>query len=260
MKQKPDKTALELTVLGSGTCAVTPERSCAGYALNWQDQLVIMDMGFGTLRRMMHAGIDYRDIDVILITHEHLDHSGDLAPFLMAMHHTPGYTRRAPLTLAGPKGFKEFLTGCRDLYGDWLLEHETFELEIHELEHKQIEIADATIKAYPMYHSRPVNGYRIEYQGRSLAFSGDTGMCDQVIELNRAVDLAILECSLPDDQPFEYHLTPGQEGHIAAASGCRRLLLTHFYPMMDTIDIIGRVKKQYNGVISLAHDLERILL
>ncbi|MDZ7725046.1 MAG: MBL fold metallo-hydrolase [candidate division KSB1 bacterium] len=258
MKHKSPETALDITVLGSGTCAITPERSCAGYALHCRDQLIIMDMGFGALRRMMQANIDYREIDVILITHEHLDHSSDLAPLLMALHHTPGFIRRAPLTLVGPKGFKRFLTGCRDLYGDWLLENETFDLVIHELDNETLEIAPCAIKACPMHHSRPSVGYRIEYQERSLAYSGDTGMCDQVIDLNRDADLAILECSFPDDQPFEYHLTPEQVGTIAAAAGCRRLLLTHFYPMMENVDIIGMVKKQYNGVISLAYDLERI--
>lgn len=261
MKPKNEnKSVLEFTVLGSGTCAVTRKRSCASYALRCHDQLILMDMGFGSLRRLTEASIDYRHVDMILITHEHLDHSGDLAPFLMALHHTPGFTRRKPLTLIGPQGFNTFLTRCRDLYGDWLLESETFDLAIHEMNLDHLNINQLSLETWPMYHSRPTVGYRIEYQNRVLAYSGDTGRCPNILSLNHDADLSILECSFPDNYPVEYHLTPMQAGEIASKSGCKQLLLTHLYPMMDDIDIESIIKTQYSGAVSVAYDLERIYL
>lgn len=257
---KPNQPVFDFTVLGSGTCAVTQERSCAGYALRCQDQLYMLDMGFGTLRRMTQATIDYREIDAVLITHEHLDHSGDLVPFLMALHHTPGFIRRKPLTIIGPSGFYKFLKACRALYGNWVLESEGFDLSVHEMSNDRLDINKCTIKAYTMHHSRPTIGYRIEYRECVLAYSGDTGACANLISLNQDADLAVLECSFPDQKSTEYHLTPEQAGTFAAKSGCKHLLLTHLYPMMDSVDIKTIVKKHYKGSVTIAEDLERIYL
>lgn len=245
---------MKLTILGSGTCAVTKERSCSSYFLKIDNLNVLLDIGFGSMRRMADAGIDYRDIDVILCTHFHLDHIGDLPPFLMATRFTPGFQREKPLTLIGPTGFEAFLHGCRDLFGEWLLPTDDYPLKIVELDAEQYQLGACLIEAQSMNHSRPTNGYRIEQNGRVCVYSGDTGPSEQLIELARQADVALFECSFPDDQPFEFHLTPKQAGEIAQRAGVKQLVLTHFYPMMDQINVIAAAERAYNGTIFIAHD------
>ena len=248
---------MNLTILGSGTCAVTLCRSCSCYYLNAGGMHILFDMGFGALRRLTEAGIDYRDIDVVITSHFHLDHISDLPPLLMALRFTPGYKRQKPLTLIGPKNFTKFLHDCRDLFGDWLLPTDEFELNIHELEEEQLVLGNCLITAKSTFHAENSNGYRFQCNDQTLMYSGDSGLCNALVELAHNADLALMECSFPDDEPFEKHLTPVQAAQIAETAGAKRLVLTHFYPTMENIDIPAACKEHYSGRISIAEDLAR---
>lgn len=245
---------MKITVLGSGTCAVTQRRSCASYFVQVANLAILVDIGFGALRRMAEAGIDYRHIDAVFCTHHHLDHVGDLAPFLMATRFTPDFKRQKRLTLIGPKNFRAFLYSCRDLFGDWLLPNGEYPLEIIELESEQFELDDCLIKALTMSHTPNTNGYRIEYKNRVLVFSGDTGPCSEIELLAKNADLAFFECSFPDSEQVDYHLTPGQAGAIAQKAGVEKVVLSHFYPMMDNLDVKSACANSFDGHIDVAED------
>ncbi len=247
---------MKLTILGSGTCAVTLRRSCSSYYLYADGKHILIDIGFGALRRLTEAGVDYRDIDVVLCSHYHLDHISDLSPLLMALRYTPGFERQKPLTLIGPKNFRKFLYGCRDLFGDWLLPtDDEYKLLIYELDTEQLELDGCLIKARNTFHTHPSNGYRIECNGKSIMYSGDSGPCDELVELAANADLALIECSFPDNEPFERHLTPRQAAEIARDAKVKKLVLTHFYPMMDEVDVLAACTPIYKGAVSVAEDL-----
>lgn len=246
---------MKLTILGSGACAVTKRRSCSSYYIRTTNSHIVLDMGFGSLRRMVEAGINYRDIDMVVVSHFHLDHVADLSPLLMALRYTPGFRRTKPLTLIGPAHFKQFLQDCSALFGEWLTEERDYALRIFELDSEQVELDDCLITARANFHSQPSNAYRIESNGVSLMYSGDSGPCDSLIELAADADLALIECSFPDEAPFEKHLTPQQAADIAKKSRAKKLLLTHFYPHMDDIDAAAICKKIFNGPVSIAEDL-----
>jgi len=248
---------LQLVVLGSGTCAPTLKRSTACYYVHINGQHILLDIGFGSIRRMLEAGIDYREIDVIVITHMHLDHVGDLAPLVMALRYTPGLQRKKPLTLVGPPGIKNYLENFSALTAKWFFKQEGFKITVHEADRETLHFADWDLIAMPMLHSDSANGYRLESGGRILAYSGDTGMCDKVISLVDIADLAILECSAPDEKPLEGHLTPSLAGRIAERGGCRKLLLSHFYPIMENVDVVGIARKYFHGEIEAAEDFKK---
>jgi ribonuclease BN (tRNA processing enzyme) len=108
-------------------------------------------------------------------------------------------------------------------------------------------------------HIRHSLCYRVESaDGKSLVFSGDTTYCDAIIEAAKAADLLVLECAAPDEEPMKVHLTPTEAGQIAALSGCRRLVLTHFYPNCEAYDMITPCKKVFDGEVILAEDLMRL--
>jgi ribonuclease BN (tRNA processing enzyme) len=54
------------------------------------------------------------------------------------------------------------------------------------------------------------------------------------------------------------HLTPTQAGQIAALAGCRRLVLTHFYPLCEEYDLVTPCRKMYGGELIMAEDLMRL--
>lgn len=244
---------MNIKILGSGTCAVTRRRSTSCVLLKLGNQTLLVDIGFGSIRRLSESNVDYADIDMILCTHFHLDHIGDLCPLLMALQFTPGLQRKKPLTLIGPPGFAEFLIRCRDLYGDWIISNDAFKIKIVEPEHFPIQ--KGLIQTKQVHHSNNSVGYRIEYNNKIIAFSGDSGPCENLVTICSEADIAFLECSFPDEQPNEYHLTPSQAADIARKARVKKLVLTHFYPQMDNLNIIELCEKIFFGEIVIAEDL-----
>ena len=110
-----------------------------------------------------------------------------------------------------------------------------------------------------MAHLPESVGYRIELKdGKSMAISGDTDYCKNMIDLALEVDLLILECSFPDEKKVEGHLTPSLAGRIGSESRCKKLLLIHFYPVCDQFDILKQVREVYRGEVIMGEDLMRI--
>ena len=112
-----------------------------------------------------------------------------------------------------------------------------------------------TVRFYPVYHTDQSLGYRIEdSQGRSIAYSGDTGPCDGLADLGREADLFVLECSFPEGRGMDNHLTPSEAGAAAGRANARKLILTHFYPQCEGADIIGPCASRFHGPIVTAED------
>ncbi len=91
-----------------------------------------------------------------------------------------------------------------------------------------------------------------------IAFSGDTDVCSGIVTAARNADVAVLECSFPNERKVRGHLTPAEAGEIAAAARVKKLVLTHFYPECEEADILGQCRETYSGEIILAEDLLRV--
>ncbi len=85
-----------------------------------------------------------------------------------------------------------------------------------------------------------------------------TDYCESIVDLARDVDVLLLECSYPEHIKVDGHLNSTLAGRIARKSNCRKLILTHFYPICDDYDILGQCKEEFNGEIVLAEDLMTI--
>ena len=229
-------------------------RSCASYYIQFENQHLIFDIGCGTLRRMAEAGVPYSEIDSVMITHTHPDHVSDLAPFIMALNHTPGLHRTKPLNLYGPAGFTDFINNLKETFGTSLLEPKTFQLNIIEMENESIQNSDYKLTALNLKHSRNTVGYRLEHKHKVFVYSGDTELCDNIIKLAQNADMALLECSAPDHEPLPGHLTISQTLDIAEKAGCKKLILTHFYPAMEEIQLTRDFEKIFSGDIIKAQD------
>ncbi len=253
-------TDMELTILGSGTCAAVVQRSMAAYHLRLGGRNILLDIGDGALRRMLEAGLAYRDISAIFISHFHIDHIGDLVPFLWATCYTTQFERTDPLDIYGPPGLKKWYAGLGGVHGEWLLETK-FPIRLHELNEERVEYAGAQITTLPMNHSVPVNGYRFERDGRVFVYSGDTGPCETLIELARDADVLLVECAFPNEKPaLEYHMRPQDVARVAEQAGVRKMILTHMYPECEQVDLIAQCRNPGTTVIEIAEDLERFVI
>ncbi|MBW1798645.1 MAG: MBL fold metallo-hydrolase, partial [Deltaproteobacteria bacterium] len=105
-------------------------------------------------------------------------------------------------------------------------------------------------------HTPESLAYRVEDQhGKNVVYSGDTGFCEELVDLAKGADLLILESSFPDGEEVEGHLTPSQAGRIATLANVNRLVLIHFYPECLSTDITAQCRKSYGGELTLGSDL-----
>jgi ribonuclease BN (tRNA processing enzyme) len=251
---------MQITILGSGTLVPTGVRGPAGYAVRTDGTTFLLDSGSGTLRRLWEAGIDYTAIDHLFYSHVHPDHSSDLVPFLFAQRHIPppAPPRTRDLTLHGPRGFAAFYRQLALVYGRWVA-GEGYAIHVEEHWGSGVSIGPTRIEAHPMRHTVACVGYRITSGAGSIAaYTGDTDVTPAVSELGRDADLLIADCSMPDEAKIEGHLTPGLAGELAAAGGVKLLVLSHFYPACDPVDVVAQCRRHYAGPIIRAEDLMRI--
>jgi ribonuclease BN (tRNA processing enzyme) len=249
---------MKVTILGSGTSVPLAERASPSIAVFIDGRFILMDIGPGTMRQLAIAGLEYQDIDYIVISHFHPDHTADLIHFFFATRYPPVLEERKPFTIVAPKGFDQFLELLKKPYGRWLDLPDrlvsTEELKTGQQDSR--EFHGFTIYSAPVDHTPQSLGFRIEdNSGKSIAYSGDTGYCERIVELARDADLLILECSFPDDEAIAGHLTPSEAGDIATRAGAKKLVLTHFYPEILTTDIKAQCRKTYQGDLVLAIDL-----
>jgi ribonuclease BN (tRNA processing enzyme) len=249
----------ELTILGSGTGIPSLRRGSPGLLVTTGSSYLLIDSGSGVLRRMLEVGITYRDIDLFLYTHIHPDHIADLVPILFACKYSDLPRQKDMLCVGGP-GFKNYFNKVKKVYGSWV-EAQSYHLTIKEIFKKPLLFRNVKILAKPMAHLPESVGYRIEFEeGTSMAISGDTDYCKNIIDLAFDVDLLALECSFPEGKKVEGHLTPALAGRIGSESRCKRLLLMHFYPICDQFNILEQCKQAYKGEIILGEDLMRVTI
>ena len=244
---------MELIILGSGTGVPRLERAYPGHVLRVGGRTLLLDSGPGTVRRALKVGVDYRDVDGIFYTHLHTDHAIDLVPFLFATKHTPGFERQQPLLLVGPPGFSDFYRAYTDLFGTGITEVE-YDIDIREVRDESWVWQGVRLRTRPTKHTANSNGYRFEWQGKVLVYTGDTAACEEVVDLARDADLLLTECSFPDDHEVFGHLTPTAAGRMAAAARVKKLVLVHLYPPTDELDVVALCRKEFDGEVVVGRD------
>jgi ribonuclease BN (tRNA processing enzyme) len=115
-------------------------------------------------------------------------------------------------------------------------------------------IGPFTITAAEVTH--PVTAYsmRIEADGRTLTYSGDTSTCPALVDSARDADLFLCEASFLHgrENPPDLHLTGVEAGQMATAAGARRLVITHVPPWHDADEMLREAAQSYTGPLELA--------
>lgn len=252
---------MELIVLGSGTGIPLNHAGSPSLVVLMDDDPIVFDMGPGSLRQLTKAGINFERIGRIFITHFHPDHTADIIHFIFASRNPFIIERRRPFVITGPTGTKNLISHLQDFYADSLsLPSEIMTVEELNTNKKvEKEYPGFTLTSCPVSHCPESIAYRIQDSfGKSFVYSGDTGLCDDIVDLGKEADLLILECSFPEGNEVEGHLTPSQAGRIASLAGAEKLLLTHFYPECLETDITAQCRKTYGGELIIASDFLHI--
>jgi ribonuclease BN (tRNA processing enzyme) len=241
--------------LGTGTVALSPTRGCAGYILQADDVLLLIDCGSGVTRRLAELGIAWQSITHIAITHFHLDHYADLPTLLYAFRYGMLPVRSAPLEIIGPVGTKALFDKLSAVYGAFMTAP-VYPQVIHEIEPSAVRDLPSAIRlsAFKVPHTAESVAYSISRGTRRIVYTGDTGVSAELGAWARGCDLLVAECSLPAAMAIPEHLTPEQAGELGRSAQPGMLALTHFYPPVEHVDIEGLVRRAYAGPLTLAHD------
>ncbi len=245
---------MELTILGSGTIVPSLTRCSPAHILRVGGKTVLIDLGPGTLRRIVEAGSGILDIDVVCISHFHPDHLGDFVPLVFASKYAVGSYRTRDLTVVAPAGFGELYAGLIEVFGDWVVP-EAYRLDIREAAPDAIDLGTFSVTTAPTNHNPESIALRFAGDGASFVYSGDTDRSESLIALARGADLLLLECSFPDDMKVPGHLTPSEAGRLARDAGVSHVVLTHLYPPVENVDITTLVGTHFPGRITVAEDL-----
>jgi ribonuclease BN (tRNA processing enzyme) len=197
----------------------------------------LIDCGASSLPALKRLGIARDAIDLILITHFHGDHFAGL-PFLLL---DAQFTRRTrPLVIAGPQGIETRLPQVMEaLFENSSRTKQKFDLSIVTLKPEETrELGAVTVTPYPVVHGEsggPFLGYRIEAEGRVIAYSADTEWTETLIPLGRDADLFIAEAYFYEKVMKNHLSLKTLEVHLPEIKP-KRLILTH---MSD--DMLGRL-------------------
>jgi len=219
--------AMKLTVIGCSPAWPNPGGAHSGYLIEGPGRL-LLDCGPGVLPRLREAET-WPLIDAIVITHFHLDHWGDLVPWVWGTMYGLGSQGPQPELWLPPDGRDHLATlGQRLGFPDMF--ERSFQLRQYE---NTIPFTAAGLTVTPLrlpHYTLVTYGLRVENERRTLAYSGDAGPSDNLVELARDADLFLCEATLErgalDGEP-RGHLDPAEAVAAHQASGARRLLLTH---------------------------------
>jgi ribonuclease BN (tRNA processing enzyme) len=246
---------MRLTTVGTGTVAPHPTRVGSGHLIQTGPITLLMDCGSGVVHRLAALGLPWSEITHVALTHFHGDHIADLAMLCYAFKYGQLPPRSTPLVVIGPVGTRELLDRLALVFGTWL-HAPGYAVVVHELApHDTLALHDlVTLETHPVPHTAESVAYSIRSGARRVVYTGDTGSDVAVAEWAKGCDVLLAECSLPESLAIASHCTPRQVGAMAARAQCGRLVLTHFYPPVEAVDIRAEVGTQFDGVVTLATD------
>jgi ribonuclease BN (tRNA processing enzyme) len=280
---------LELIVLGSGGPAALGRAASSYLVLLDGKPRILVDAGPGSFVRAGEAHVSLDALDVVLLTHLHVDHAAELPGFVKARAVATG--QPIHFEVFGPVGqaadgplpyfpstshFVSLLFGAHGAFA--YLRDFAAPVSLHVTDLRTGPAAAHTILAQGPLSIRAAGGhhgdapailYRIDYRERSIVFSGDIDAhgLPALAALAREADLLVFNAVVldpPGSPPILYtlHTPPTAIGALAAAAKARAVLLSHLSPAVDGAHaaVAAAIAAQYHGSVTFAADGMRVPL
>lgn len=268
-----------LQVLGSGGPELDDNRASSGYVI-WHDgkARLLIDMGSGSMFRFEQSGASVNDLDVVMFSHLHVDHSNDLPALVKASFFSD---RNRDLHLYGPTG-NRFMPSVTDFLKDlfwldgafqylnsYLDGSDSYRLMPHDVDaagkEEKVVLTDSRyrISAVPVHHGAlPALAWRVEIAGKIIVFSGDMNNDNNTLaSLAKQADLLVAHHAIPEGTrgvARNLHMPPSVIGQIAAKAQVKQLLLSH--RMNRTLGqeevSMAEIRQRYKGPMQFADDLQ----
>jgi ribonuclease BN (tRNA processing enzyme) len=267
-------------VLGSGGPEMQDKRASSSY-LVWQDgrARVLVDAGGGSALRFGESGAQMSQLDAILFTHFHVDHSGDFAALIKSSWFED---RNRPLPIYGPEG-NDFMPSTSEFVADFfggkhgayrylseLLDPDesgSYKMQPHNVSASAKPLAVFRIGDLAAYSVHVIHGgvpalaWRVEVGGKQIVFSGDTRGESALTQLAENADLFIAHNAVPEGASGverNLHMPPSVIGQISADAHVKHLVLSH--RMLRTLgkedQTKAEIQKRFSGPLDFANDLD----
>jgi ribonuclease BN (tRNA processing enzyme) len=278
----PAKPALEVVVLGSGGPRPFGRAGSSYILLVDGTPRILLDAGPGAFLRIGELQLDLQKVDIVLLTHLHIDHSADLAAFFNAR----ALTADGPISyrIFGPDGaglfpktsrFVDLLVGDKGAftYQKTFGAEEKFSvrdlaINLDPTRNKIVDDGGLVVEEIATHHDDcPSVAYRISYKNTTVVFSGDmdASALPNLLLLAKHADLLIFNCAVLDPpasplQLYALHTPPKKIGEAAHSSEVKSLLLSHLAPDIEghAAAVRKSIRASYAGPVAFATDKLRV--
>lgn len=210
---------------------------------------ILIDCGASSLIAMKREGVDPGDVSAVVLSHLHGDHFGGV-PFLILDAQFSRRTR--PLWIVGPPGVRGRVEAAMEVFfpGSTAVRRK-FNVEFLELAERQAtSVGPAAVTAFPVVHASGAPSYalRVEYGGRTIAYSGDTEWTESLPDAAQDTDVFVCE-AYTFDTPVKFHLDYKTVEAQAERLGARRIILTHMGRTMLAREAEARFERAHDGLL-----------
>jgi ribonuclease Z len=236
---------------------------------------LLFDAGRGFMQRLVQAGFPMNAVSKLFLTHLHSDHVIGV-PDLMLTPWSAAPERKVPLEVWGPDGTRDMMRHLTEAFAfdihmrrdvDESFSSDGIRMVAHDIQPGKVyEKNGVTVTAFLVSHGlvKPSYGYRVDYAGRSVAFSGDTSPSDNLVAvckgvdvlIHEAIDLEVLRRLVPDklrmEAIVERHTTPEQAARVFSRVSPRLAVFSH---SPGTAAIVAQTRRSYSGRVEMGEDL-----
>jgi ribonuclease BN (tRNA processing enzyme) len=282
--------ALELVVLGSGGPGATGRAASSYLVLIDGTPRILVDAGPGSFARLGEAKLSLSETDLVLLTHLHVDHAGELPGLFKARAVSSGDS--IVFKVWGPAGsgakhegayfpstsrFLELMFGkhgafayLSDFAAPIAIQAHNIpaQLSSHLSPHVIFKEGALVVTAIAGHHlDAPAVVYRVEYAGKSITFSGDIDAkgLPGLRSIAKRSDLLVFNCVVLDPPGsravlYSLHTPPRAIGEVSKDAGVHHLLLSHLSPAVEENRdaVLESIHQNYMGSVSFAEDGMRL--
>ncbi len=250
---------MDVTIVGCSGSFAGPSSPASSYLVRAEHAgrtwSVVLDLGSGALGALQRH-IDPAAVDAVVVSHLHVDHCIDLCGLYVMLRYGPPGAAPVPcagMPVWGPSGTAAHLAAA---YGNPNVEDVPGVFDFRDV-NDRVPIVVGPFRITPVRVEHPVEayGYRVEANGRTLAYTGDTDACDQLNVLMTGADLVLADSAFVDgrDDVSGIHLSGRRAAEAAvAAGGVSRLMLTHLPAWNDPEVCRGQAARVWPGEVELA--------
>lgn len=226
---------------------------------------ILIDCGPGTLLRLAELGVNVEEIDYVFLTHFHPDHSGDLFAFQMnfRLGEFFGNPDMKTPVIFGPEGIEDFTKKIS--YVCQLPAFDGYEKIKYVPFEPEIKLGALTVRTFRVKHGafgQDADAYalRFESEDKVFIYSGDSIKVDELVEAAKNADLFICDASYAKGRGGAAHMDTLDIGEIAEKAKAKKVVLTHFYPNTEEVDLAGEVKEKFLGEVVRGDDFMELSL